>query len=281
MGRSQTNGLVISADRASRRHATIHAQDDGDFWLIDLGSANGTLLNGNRVFHPMRLQAGDKIDIAGHVLTFQSEPRGEESITEFDERTVTAIPQIRSELCWLVVADIEDFTRMSQKLDPETLAVSVGRWVQQSRELTEKHGGVINKYLGDGYLAFWRDQPGTAARVMTALAENQALQRAGDLRYRLVVHLGAVLFGGSASVGEESLMGPEVNFVFRMEKVAGGLALPIMLSAAAATAAAALAEVTAVEGAHELKGFDGAHRFFAFERARPLLDPLETRADSR
>jgi adenylate cyclase len=123
-------------------------------------------------------------------------------------------------------ADIEEFTQLSQQLEPQQLAMSVGKWVRESREVIERHGGVINKYLGDGYLAFWRDAPGVAEQVAGALAANQELQAAEGLKFRLVMHVGQVLFGGAASLSEECLMGPEVNFLFRMEKVAGLRARP-------------------------------------------------------
>ena len=42
-GRSSDNTIKIASEKASRRHATIHAQDAGDYWLIDLGSINGTI----------------------------------------------------------------------------------------------------------------------------------------------------------------------------------------------------------------------------------------------
>ena len=54
-GRSRSSTVVIPSSKASRNHATIHVQDNGEFWLIDLGSINGTFLNGSRVARPGRL----------------------------------------------------------------------------------------------------------------------------------------------------------------------------------------------------------------------------------
>jgi len=42
------------------------------------------------------------------------------------------------------------------------------------------------------------------------------MQQAEPLTFRFVLHRGKVYLGGAASLGEESLSGPEVNFVFRM-----------------------------------------------------------------
>jgi hypothetical protein len=42
-----------------------------------------------------------------------------------------------------------------------------------------------------------------------------------------VVHFGPVAIGGIASMGEESLMGGEVNLIFRLEKLASSLGEPL------------------------------------------------------
>jgi class 3 adenylate cyclase len=62
------------------------------------------------------------------------------------------------------------------------------------------------------------------------------------------------------SMGEESLLGPEVNFVFRMEKLAGSLGIGCLLSMVCREKLGALVETKPV-GRHEVKGFDGQHEF--------------------
>lgn len=263
IGRASNNDVVIAAAKASRRHASIHAQNGGEFWLIDLGSVNGTFLNGRRVFQPVRLQNGDRIEIADEQFIFHQElndPDGDEASGTV---TVATMPKIKAERCWLLVADIEEFTQLSQSLPAEELAVTIGGWVRESRECIEKHGGVINKYLGDGYLAFWRDTPEVSAHMAAVIEESRVLQARAQPKFRLVLHVGQVLFGGSASLSEESLMGPEVNFIFRMEKVAGVLGVKTMLSEAAKDELQSFIPWTAVPGEHELKGFSGAHRFYS------------------
>ena len=61
--------------RLSKRHARIFEQDDA-VYIIDLGSLNGTTVNGQRIEkQPVRLQRGDEICFAGH-LCYQSEILG-------------------------------------------------------------------------------------------------------------------------------------------------------------------------------------------------------------
>src|SRR5205823_13622832 len=60
------------------------------------------------------------------------------------------------------------------------------------KEIIEKHNGVINKYLGDGFLAYWPDaetKPEEIAAVICALKE---LQQKNTPDFRIVVHFGSV-----------------------------------------------------------------------------------------
>ena len=68
-GRNPDNTVVIAGARASRRHAEIRREGDG-FVLYDLGSANGTLVNGQRIAAPHRLRNGDVIEIGDETFRF-------------------------------------------------------------------------------------------------------------------------------------------------------------------------------------------------------------------
>jgi len=67
IGRGPENALDLRDVRVSRRHARVRTTDDGAF-LEDLGSTNGTILNGRRLEAPARLSAGDTIEIGDTVL---------------------------------------------------------------------------------------------------------------------------------------------------------------------------------------------------------------------
>src|SRR6266567_3968189 len=71
LGRGTSSNVVLPSERASRRHAMVHAQGQEEFWLVDLGSANGTYLNGRRVGRPSRLADQDQIKIAHYTFTFR------------------------------------------------------------------------------------------------------------------------------------------------------------------------------------------------------------------
>ena len=121
---------------------------------------------------------------------------------------------------------------------------------------------MIDKYLGDGFFAYWREDENAARNVTAALNQLKQAQKSNAPRFRLALHHGLVAIGGVPSMGEESLMGKDVNFVFRMEKLAGSLGILLLTSAAGKTKLASLMKYEPA-GAHELKGFEGKHEFFS------------------
>ena len=69
MGRASANEIVIRTEQASRQHARVSWSADS--WILeDLGSRNGTLLNGQPISAPTRLQDSDLIEVAGFAITF-------------------------------------------------------------------------------------------------------------------------------------------------------------------------------------------------------------------
>ena len=94
LGRTPANQIMLADDRVSRRHATIHAQGEGEFWLVDLGSRNGTYINGRRVNQPSRLRHGDTIQVGAFQLVFrESSGRGQNpsATTLAANRTLVAV----------------------------------------------------------------------------------------------------------------------------------------------------------------------------------------------
>lgn len=262
IGRSSSGSIVLRDENVSRRHAVIQCQSGCEYWLIDLGSANGTYLNGRRIIQPLRLNDGDQIKIADHVFSFHMlQPSSSSSSPSLiAEQTVQ---QVKTVNCWLLVADIESSTQLARKLPPEELFQLTGRWLSNCKQLVEDHGGAINKFLGDGFFAYWYEEEKNAERFGAALAQLSKL-RDEQLRYRVVAHFGKVFVGGGASLGEESLFGNEVNFVFRMEKLAATLGLARLVSEAAKTKLDLHLPTVGAQGSHALAGFEGEHPFFEF-----------------
>jgi phosphoserine phosphatase RsbU/P len=77
IGRSRESDIFLPDQWLSRHHAAIEERADG-YWVSDLKSKNGTLLNGEPVREWHRLRPGDVITLGEHTLTFFAEDGGEE-----------------------------------------------------------------------------------------------------------------------------------------------------------------------------------------------------------
>src|SRR5215472_4434324 len=73
IGRSSDNDVVLkNMPLASRRHAQVYRHHGGVF-IEDLGSTNGTYVNGRRIHGPVGLKNFDKIFIGGFVCEYMTE----------------------------------------------------------------------------------------------------------------------------------------------------------------------------------------------------------------
>jgi phosphoserine phosphatase RsbU/P len=87
LGRSSANQLCYPDDSGlSRQHLAL-TREDGQWYVEDLGSKNGTVLNGQRIDRRMPFRLGDRIS-AGHLtIEFPDAPRPSPQTVEFVEHT--------------------------------------------------------------------------------------------------------------------------------------------------------------------------------------------------
>ena len=71
IGRTNGNDLIISGRTVSRRHARLWF-DNGRWFLEDLQSANGTLINTVRIYQPVALNDGDVINFGDEIVVFNT-----------------------------------------------------------------------------------------------------------------------------------------------------------------------------------------------------------------
>ncbi len=72
VGRGETNDIPIPADEyASARHARFEPRRDG-VWIEDVGSTNGTFVNGIRLTRERRLAPGDVVRVGETDLRYES-----------------------------------------------------------------------------------------------------------------------------------------------------------------------------------------------------------------
>lgn len=94
IGRDPTCTIRLDSPYVSRQHARVERRADG-LTLVDLGSRNGSLLNGRRVEHPVPLGVGDVITIGDVTITCLGEPAPAETTLDLIPRKTEPPPDDR------------------------------------------------------------------------------------------------------------------------------------------------------------------------------------------
>jgi class 3 adenylate cyclase/tetratricopeptide (TPR) repeat protein len=133
----------------------------------------------------------------------------------------------------VVFADVSGFTALGDRLDPEALQLVMTRYFAEMRGVIERHGGTVEKFIGDAVMAVFgvpvlhEDDVVRAARaaleMRTALdALNGDLAESWDVR--LVTHTGVntgEIAVSTTPEGEPFTLGDPVNVAQRLESAAG------------------------------------------------------------
>ena len=136
----------------------------------------------------------------------------------------------------ILFANIRGFTSMSDRLEPEELIDGLNKHFTVMTDVVFRHGGTLDKYVGDGILAFFGDpipfEDHAERAVVSALEMRQRLRgiRAewssnGDekLNIGIGISTGYVTVGniGSATRTEYTVIGNHVNLASRLAQIAG------------------------------------------------------------
>ncbi|HEX2909300.1 MAG TPA: FHA domain-containing protein [Chloroflexia bacterium] len=105
IGRSEANDLRLFDPSVSRRHARLFFEAN-HYLLTDLGSANGTRLNGQEISEPVVLRSGDRLQIGAFEFTFQVTTS--EEVAQSDWEAIPLNSQITFRLGELLQPAIED-----------------------------------------------------------------------------------------------------------------------------------------------------------------------------
>ncbi|TNF74849.1 MAG: FHA domain-containing protein [Acidobacteria bacterium] len=97
IGRSSSADLALADRFLSRRHARLF--NEGELWFAeDLGSRNGTLVNGTAIQEPTRLQPGDELRLSGSVISILTEDGKTKSTTASSDLGTHTVFRKASEL---------------------------------------------------------------------------------------------------------------------------------------------------------------------------------------
>src|SRR5215210_505642 len=132
----------------------------------------------------------------------------------------------------VLFADVVDSTELGAQLDPEVLRAVMARYFDAARTVVDRHGGVVEKFIGDAAMAVFgipslhEDDALRAVRAASELGDAVgALNRelGGEygiaLQLRTGVNSGEVLVS-DAAVGEPFATGKAVNVAMRLEQAA-------------------------------------------------------------
>jgi len=154
IGRGRDCELALITDSASRRHAEVYAEG-AEFYVRDLGSKNGTFVNGQPVTRPHALKPGDRIGVGTTTITFcrmegslegfLSDPTGSETIVFAKGASREVFRGELSEIPIFVVLQMLELGHKSGVLDITSDPGPVRIWLGDGQPLhaeTEKARGM-------------------------------------------------------------------------------------------------------------------------------------------
>ena len=149
---------------------------------------------------------------------------------------------------FVLFADIVGFSTFARDITPATLFARLNEVMGDAIAIVHRHGGVVDKVMGDGLLAWFRPQVAGERALWDALRAAWAIRLSArpGLSFRVGVAHGPVTLGtlGSPEYGNVTLLGHTVNVARRLQEVAP--AGEIVLEERVASAAGGAADVTAI-----------------------------------
>ena len=155
IGRGDGCAVMLDSRSVSRLHALIQRRDAGDLSLVDLGSRNGSFVNGTRVSFPVTLNDNDKLLFGDQPLTFRNPARSEYVLaaSAMDLRNEPTTALHTNSNTTILVVDIRDFTPMARSL-PGSAALPDHRHLVPAQRAgcaaAGKLGPEIYRRRGDG-----------------------------------------------------------------------------------------------------------------------------------
>jgi class 3 adenylate cyclase len=132
----------------------------------------------------------------------------------------------------ILFADVTESTALGERLDPESLRTVMGRYFGAMKQVVERHGGTVEKFIGDAVMAVFgiptlhEDDALRAVRAAAEMREALAslntellAQRGVTIATRTGVNTGEVV-AGDPSAGQTLVTGDPVNTAARLEQAA-------------------------------------------------------------
>lgn len=250
IGRAPSNRVIIGVERVSRNHAAIRQESDGSFMLMDLGSSNGTFVNGQRLTRPVTLRNGWIIEIGLQKMTFRVPP---------DASNAAESPETTSAPCWLLAMSA---TQLGCRTPSEEMIdKTFESWSERVQRVVVKHRGRTMRARDEGLIAYWTVQSAdTRAGTIAAVLRSLGITRRQTEEFRLSLHYGVVDLRITPT-GEEAPSGPEVIRAVHLDRLASTTTTPVLLTEAARDALGTALPTRRLT-AEEIRGTTGEQRFY-------------------
>lgn len=278
IGRSRDNTVALHlGQHVSRQHAIIRCHNAFQYQIMDLGSRNGTFVNGRRVITPTVLTHGAVIRITNNEMVFeQFEKTTQDSTYDVTLAAGTDATQDQNAIVAVMVCDIRGFSTMSELLPEDQLARNLGEWFRDAGNIIHETGGTVDKFIGDAVLAYWtREEVRAGEESASALKSALKMLEASTKRIwpvpdrpfaiAIALHHGIVTCGNIGLIAQRdaTIIGDTVNTVFRIESVMKPLNQKLTASQDFLQSLPQAPDVTLADlGEHSLKGKNQAVRLF-------------------
>jgi adenylate cyclase len=232
MGRDSDSAIILRDELVSRNHAMIQRMDSGEYFLIDMGSRNGSFVNERRVSTPVALKDGDRLKVGHAEMLFRNPLATAPTVVQTKEDIDATVCHLKLCVVSILVIDIRGFTVLSQNIDNELLCELMGAWFGAADRIMRGHGSVAEKFIGDAVMAVWVHQAKgqehmEILEILRAVGEFADTTQTLSARFGLSpgLRIGAGLNTGPATIGntgtnqvtDYTAMGECVNAAFRLE----------------------------------------------------------------
>jgi adenylate cyclase len=167
----------------------------------------------------------------------------------------------------IMFVDFRNFTAAARVRTPQQVVDRLDGVFAVLVDILDRHHGIVNKFLGDGFLALFGapiEDPDAARRAVAAaceMLEAMAENNAGNewqLRIGIGVHMGNVVAGnvGSPRRKEYTVIGDTVNFAARLESLNKDFGSQLLISADVRDALGEACGDAVSLGAVPIKGYD-------------------------
>jgi two-component system cell cycle response regulator len=226
IGRAPDSDIALADDNVSRRHALIVCEKDGKIFIEDLGSKNGTFVNGRRI-RVRYLRGGERLILgARSIFRFELRDRIEQEYASrlYESATQDALTgahnaryfhdQLQVELAWhtrhkqalsLLMIDVDHFKQINDRYGHVAGDAVLQRLARACRDLVRAED-LFARYGGEEFACLLRQTPLEAARhvaerMRRTIEGTQVEVRCGDrlATAKVTVSIGVVELVGEAA----------------------------------------------------------------------------------